>query len=219
MTTPRHLWSGDWQRESAEAAERLGRRPRPTEAPAKPPGAPLPPQPSALERLLAFLGEAKARLAALLLRTNSRLAAALRSANTRRVRRAVLMGFAMVLSAAAAYAVVSAILAPGTKNPASAQRTSALRRSPAWLGVDLASFPLGAGALIVNVSPGSPAAAAGLQPGDVITAIDNQPVQTPTELTSALAGLHAGQVVQIGYQQGPSAYTAQVTLRARPPGP
>lgn len=207
MTPPRHLWSGDWQRESAEAAERRTRRVGPSEPIAEPTAEAQPARPSALERLRTALRSASARLAAL------------RGANTRRARRTALMAVAMLLSAAAAYAVVSALLAPDAKTSASAEQSSLLSRAPAWLGVDLASFPLGGGAVIVDVSPGSPAAAAGLEPGDVITEIDNQPVQAPSELESVLAGLHAGQRVQIAYQRGPSVYTTQVTLQGRHSGP
>jgi len=35
MTSPRHLWSGDWERESAAAAEQLRRQPAPVEQPAE----------------------------------------------------------------------------------------------------------------------------------------------------------------------------------------
>jgi serine protease Do len=72
------------------------------------------------------------------------------------------------------------------------------------------------GVTIVNVSAGSPADQAGLHAGDVIIQIENQPVQTPTDLESALAGMHAGQQVQIEYDRGPILLTTQVTLRAGP---
>src|SRR5436305_9051515 len=36
MTAPRHLWSGDWRRESAEAAEELARRRATSHEPADP---------------------------------------------------------------------------------------------------------------------------------------------------------------------------------------
>ena len=93
------------------------------------------------------------------------------------------------------------------------------KSGPAWLGVDTANFPLSSGAMIINVTPSSPADVAGLEPGDVITAIGNRPVQSASYLGSALAGLHAGQRVAVTYQQGPSSYTTEVTLQAHPPGP
>jgi S1-C subfamily serine protease len=78
---------------------------------------------------------------------------------------------------------------------------------------------LGNGALIVDAAPGGPADRGGLQPGDVITGIDNHPVQSPADFNAVLAGLHAGQQVQINYEQGPLSYTTQVSLQARPSGP
>jgi serine protease Do len=52
---------------------------------------------------------------------------------------------------------------------------------------DLAAyFGVKAGALVVAVTPDSPAAKAGLKVGDVITAIDGRPITTPRELVAAL---------------------------------
>jgi PDZ domain-containing protein len=184
MTAPRHLWSGDWQRESDAAAEELAERRRPFEAPAEPPPPELPPAgPSALARAYS----------------------ALRNLDPRQVRRAALIAAAALVIAGASYGVVSA-LGPSA--------------SP-WLGVDATSFPVITGAMIVDVAPGSPADAAGLKPGEVITGIGNRPVQTPADLNSALAGLHAGQRVQIEYQLGPgvSRHTTQATLQPQPAGP
>jgi len=42
------------------------------------------------------------------------------------------------------------------------------------------------GLLILEVFPGSPAAAAGLEPLDVILTVNGQPVATPDEIRSAL---------------------------------
>jgi S1-C subfamily serine protease len=72
------------------------------------------------------------------------------------------------------------------------------------------------GAMVMDVIPASPADAAGLQPGDVITQIANRPVQVPSDLESALAGMHAGQQIEIQYERGPISSTTQATLRARP---
>jgi membrane-associated protease RseP (regulator of RpoE activity) len=197
MTAPRHLWSGDWQRESAAAAEERAARRHPDEAPVEPPPAESPRGPSALGRALA----------------------AMRDANFRRIRGAVLIGIATLLSAGAAYAGVSALESSGTANPARSQHASAVSRPRAWLGVQTTSFPLTDGAMIIDVLPGSPADAAGLRPGEVITEVDNRPVRTPADLESALASLHAGDRARIGYQLGPSTYTTQVVLQPRPSGP
>jgi S1-C subfamily serine protease len=91
-----------------------------------------------------------------------------------------------------------------------------------WLGIDTvpfagASFPgIGGGVMIADVASGSPAAAAGLEPGDVITQVGSRQINSPGDVTAAIAGLHPGQQVQIQYQQGPIVYTTQATLAAKP---
>jgi hypothetical protein len=207
MTPPRHLWSGDWRRESAAAAEQVAERRGRSDAPVDPPPVARP----------------SARTSPL-----HRALAALPKTSGHDLRRATLIGLASLLCAGAAYAGVSALLTSGpqtsTGGPpssrfAGAGQSASVGSGPAWLGVQSTSFPLTSGALIVDVAPGGPAEAAGLQPGDVITEIDGHPVQAPADIDSALAGLHPGQRVQIVYQQGPSTYTASVTLQGPPSGP
>ena len=51
------------------------------------------------------------------------------------------------------------------------------QREPGFLGVSLGDrTDGGSGALVAEVSPGSPAADAGLKVGDVVVAIDDQPI-------------------------------------------
>ncbi len=44
------------------------------------------------------------------------------------------------------------------------------------------------GALVAETAPGSPASAAGLKPGDIIVAFQNEPIQNPHDLTRRVAG-------------------------------
>ncbi|MEV7776329.1 trypsin-like peptidase domain-containing protein [Kitasatospora sp. NPDC086791] len=69
-----------------------------------------------------------------------------------------------------------------------------------------------AGAVIVEVSPGGPAATAGLQPGDVITKIDDTPVDSLNALTTALASLTPGSKTTVTYTRDGNTRTAEVTL-------
>jgi S1-C subfamily serine protease len=131
---------------------------------------------------------------------------------------------ASVLSAVLAYAVVSALVsddpAQSPEQTASqGQQASTSSTRPAWLGVDTTSSPVGGGALVMAVSPGSPANAAGLEPGDIITSLGNNTVQSPADIQSALSGLHAGQQVQIAYYRGPISLTTEATLTKRPNSP
>jgi serine protease Do len=53
------------------------------------------------------------------------------------------------------------------------------------------------GAYVISVAPGSPAEKAGLQKGDIITALGSHPVHNFSELRTQAAGLEAGSSVQI----------------------
>jgi hypothetical protein len=215
MPGPRHLWSGDWRRESAAAAEERAGRHAPTETPSAkaPPSPPKPSTPSAAARALALLGSLRRHGAVLTAR-------ALTLVRSLRPRGAVLTAVAMLISAGVAFAAVSLVRSGGggsSQNRNAAVASSPVRTTaPAWLGVETIQFPSANGAVVADVVPGSPADVAGLQPGDVITQIGNRPVQTPTDLESALAGMHPGQQVEIQYELGPSSYTTRVKLAARP---
>jgi S1-C subfamily serine protease len=194
----------------------MAERRRRVDAPAEPPVADAPARgPSAIERLLAEVRNRKLPP----LRGRLGIPAALRRADAHRIRSAVVLGVAMLLAAGGAFAAVSALRTNSTHSLRAGQRSSSSSGAAAWLGVDTALFPGANGAMVINVVPGSPGDTAGLVPGDIITEINGRPIQGPGDVQSALAGMHVGQQVTIGYEQGPSAYTAQVTLRSRPSGP
>ncbi|MGY1802733.1 trypsin-like peptidase domain-containing protein [Blastococcus sp. SYSU D00922] len=71
---------------------------------------------------------------------------------------------------------------------------------------------VGTGAEIVSVEPGSAAADAGLQQGDVITAVGDRPVTTSTELTAAVRSQAPGATVELTVRRGEQTQTAEVTL-------
>jgi putative serine protease PepD len=54
-----------------------------------------------------------------------------------------------------------------------------------------------AGVGVISVVPGGPAATAGVQPGEVITAVNNTPVRGSSELAQVLAKLDPGQTVPV----------------------
>ncbi|MCU4185110.1 PDZ domain-containing protein [Acidiferrimicrobium sp. IK] len=71
------------------------------------------------------------------------------------------------------------------------------------------------GALVVQVSPGSAAAAAGVQCNDVITALDGTAVHTYTDLVDAIHSRHPGDKVTITVKRpGPNATSSTKTLTA-----
>ena len=91
--------------------------------------------------------------------------------------------------------------------------------SHAWLGVEtgpVSSGAPGGGAQIASVVPGGPAAGAGLQAGDVVTAIDGKAVNGPTDLSTAINGKAPGDHVSLTVQRGGSQQTLDAALRSRP---
>jgi S1-C subfamily serine protease len=71
---------------------------------------------------------------------------------------------------------------------------------------------VGTGAEIVSVEPDSAAAKAGLQVGDVVTAVGDRPVTTSTELTAAVRSQAPGEKVDLTVRRGDRTQTAEVTL-------
>ena len=71
---------------------------------------------------------------------------------------------------------------------------------------------VGSGARVVSVQSGSPAADAGLKAGDVVTAIDDRPVTTSTELTAAVRSHAPGDKVSLTVRRNGDSQTMQVTL-------
>jgi S1-C subfamily serine protease len=86
----------------------------------------------------------------------------------------------------------------------------------ASLGVNARSVTDGTrdGALVVNVEPGSPAAAAGIQEQDVVIAVDGDPVGSSEELAVAVDAHAPGDSVRIEIVRGGSSRTVQATLDA-----
>lgn len=78
-------------------------------------------------------------------------------------------------------------------------------------------LPLDAkGALVAAVSPDSPAAKAGLQPGDVLTAVDGRGVGNPRELAQAVADHKPGDKAGISVMRDGAVRVMTVTLMAMP---
>jgi S1-C subfamily serine protease len=130
----------------------------------------------------------------------------------RRLRVVLLAGVLTLLIAGAAYAVISD--SNQTNKP---QPVAANNGTEPWLGVDLANDPV-RGALVAKVVPGSPAAKAGIRPGDLITQLDTEPIGASATLVAAISGLQPGDTVAIQLQRGAAQYTVHVKLGSRPVG-
>jgi membrane-associated protease RseP (regulator of RpoE activity) len=200
MTGPKHLWAGDWESEAVASTGDLAalRQPSSQQHADEKPAAPEParvPRSSPRRRLTKLPSVAPA---------------------TRRVA----AGLVALAAAGAALALTVGSQSDGTH-----------RAVRPWLGVELGaasllggfqsgfgSFPFAAGAIVTIVAPGSPAANAGIEPGDVISGIGSHRVSRPADVGASLAGLHAGERVPVQYEQGPLTFTALVTLTAQPAG-
>lgn len=83
-------------------------------------------------------------------------------------------------------------------------------------GQSLTSQP---GALVESVTAGSPAAGAGLQPGDLITAVDRTAIPGPSALVATIAADTPGQKLTLTVERATSTLTIPLTLTAQPTMP
>ena len=71
------------------------------------------------------------------------------------------------------------------------------RASHAWLGVQVSTDMATRGARIVDVTPGSPAAAAGLTPGAVVTKVDDHVITSGYALVATVQSRAPGSAVTL----------------------
>jgi putative serine protease PepD len=83
------------------------------------------------------------------------------------------------------------------------------------IGVTLDPFFPGPGALVEDVAPNSAAQNAGLQPGDVIIAVDGRPVADARTLIIAIRANAPGDTLDLTVRRGVNQFNAEVTLQAR----
>jgi putative serine protease PepD len=94
----------------------------------------------------------------------------------------------------------------------------------AWVGVSLDQTIAGGAGISKSTSsagqapitPGSPAAKAGLQPGDVITAVDGTKVVSVNQFVATIANYAPGDTVTLTVNRGGSTKTIKLTLGSQP---
>ena len=92
------------------------------------------------------------------------------------------------------------------------EKGSVERSGRAFLGVRVSSI-VGGGVLVAGVTPGGPAAKAGIKPGEIIVAVDGKPTPTADVLVAVLAGLKPGRRVSVKVlQRNRKVRTVIVTL-------
>ena len=72
------------------------------------------------------------------------------------------------------------------------------------------------GALVAATQPNSPAAKAGLQPGDLVESVDAKPVTSPHDLASIVAAVRPGGTAQVAILRDGAARTLSVPVAALP---
>jgi PDZ domain-containing protein len=232
MTAPKHLWSGDWARESEEAAAEAAAA-RGESAPTAPAPAPPRPEPRVEPRRVAQPRPEPVRAPG----PSGPVGAAPRKASqsppaktaperswraARRVGTGALLVVALI--AVAGVAIASGVFDRGT----AATATSALPSNPSptpafapaqpWMGLTATSSGTQSGALVTQVTPGGPAEQAGVQPGDVILAVNAQPISGPADIGGVIDALPTGSEVLLQIDRGGQLSTVGVTLAPKPAG-
>jgi membrane-associated protease RseP (regulator of RpoE activity) len=195
MTGPKHLWSGDWETESAQTADDLASAPRPvfdTE-----------PEPEPESRTSAARRWSRRQIAIAL--TTGIAAAAIAVAAV-----TAFDGSGGTHKPKAHKPAASAPASPtpgptGGSSPITAcqQIPSGCGQTPAgvnsptanWLGMQIISSPVGV--VISTVRLGSLADKAGFEPGDEIEQIDGHHVDNMDQVRQATAGIAIGKPVSI----------------------
>lgn len=101
--------------------------------------------------------------------------------------------------------------------PAASRQLEGLHRGPkrAMLGVNLdPERPPGGGVRVAGVSPGGPAAEAGVKSGDVIVAIQAKPVATGRDVVRAMEAVKPGEKVELGVER--DGKPVKLAVEARP---
>jgi len=85
-----------------------------------------------------------------------------------------------------------------------------------WLGFSVAESARPGRWEIATVAPGGPAAAAGIQPGDEIRAIDGLPLRSRDDVSQAMTAVAPGQQVSLAIARGEQLGDVRMTATARP---
>jgi S1-C subfamily serine protease len=135
--------------------------------------------------------------------------------------------FQISSGAAQEFAIPASQAAPIADAIAAGRSSAAVHiGATAFLGVQVVSYPVlvpgnpaSAGAGIAGITPGTPAARAGLVPGDVITSIGGHAVTSAMSLRSVLNAYHPGDTASLHWaDQGGQAHTATIVFAAGPVG-
>jgi len=98
------------------------------------------------------------------------------------------------------------------------RRNGGEARSRAFLGVTTATLQGNAGAVVLDVEPGSPADAAGVQPDDVVVGVGSERVRSSDDLGAAVRAQKPGDRTEVSWIRGGRTQSAVVILGQAPGG-
>jgi S1-C subfamily serine protease len=75
------------------------------------------------------------------------------------------------------------------------------------------------GAVVLSITPGSPAEAAGLQPGDIIRQVNGKPIAAFSDVLARVAELPVGAKFGIVFEREGKVLTVSTTIAKAPPTP
>jgi membrane-associated protease RseP (regulator of RpoE activity) len=205
-------------RESESAAEEMERRREgfepgepPVEEPPKEPD--REPRPPLLMRAVAAFVAFMSSLGSATARGFAAAVARLRSISPRQV------GLVALATVAGAGVALGAAALAGGSGSGSGTSDAQLRAGHPWLGLQTVSQMGNSGATVLVVDAGGPAQRAGVQPGDVITQVDGQPITSPGILDAAIAAKQPGQQVQLLVNRYGQSLVLYATLGSTHGGP
>lgn len=105
--------------------------------------------------------------------------------------------------------------APPTTTSSTATTPSVAPQPVNWLGMEIITVPSGA-AVVDTVTPGSAGDRAGLTPADTIIQIDNHAVTGSTSIARAVRGKHTGDKVTVTVVRGATSLNVQTTFTGPP---
>lgn len=208
MSGPKHLWSGDWESESARAAAERAEQPAPPAV--EPPAVELEPTPRRLRPRQLLLG-----IVAGLVVAGVAVALAVSLGGSSKPKPSPAATHTPTLTTPPAPQTQPVPGTSGGSTPAQSNPTPVTSGpSTNWLGMHIVSSPLGAA---VDTVPGNSVGdAAGFEPGDVITEIGGDAINSVQEIRTATQAIQLGKLVSITISRGSSTLTTTVTLKVRP---
>jgi S1-C subfamily serine protease len=204
MTGPKHLWSGNWQEESSE----------PEAPPAEPVRSAVParPDPIAVRRPGRQMWRALLPAAAVILVVAVALAALLPGGTPGHARRGATTPSASVIPTSP---VPSPVIPSPTTTPGTAPGNTISGPTVTWLGMQISTVE-NVGVVIQTVQLGSPADAAGLDPGDIIQSVNSHSISAANQIRGAVKDLKAGDAVQISVARGSTQFATVARFAGQP---